>query len=137
MLHPDQQNEREDMKDRSVWPNSWVFLQQLLRLEMTLFSKKALHNMEKHSQLSQNIWYFVKIKRFWKLRIWFCYFCKKNCFLFWVWPTRTPFLHKWSKKIVIFRGFSKLFFRTAGFQSKFLTLVEFPNTLHWKLAKQN
>ena len=37
---------------------------QLLWLEIALFRKKALHNIEKHSQHSQNIWYFVKIKGF-------------------------------------------------------------------------
>ena len=41
--------------------------------------------------------------------IWFCYFCKKNCFLLWAWPMGTTFLNKLGKKMVIFRGFSKIF----------------------------
>ena len=47
----------------------------------------------------------------------------------------TPFLHKLGQKIVIFRGFSKKFFRTTGYQLKFLILIEFSNILHWKPAK--
>ena len=57
---------------------------------ITLFSKKASQKIWKHEQLSQNMWYFDKIKSFWKLMIWF-YFCKKNCFLLWAWPIVTPF----------------------------------------------
>ena len=30
-----------------------------------------------------------------------------------------------------------IFFRTTGFQLKFLILIEFPNILHWKPAKKN
>ena len=30
----------------------------------------------------------------------------------------------------------KKFFRTTGFQLKFLKLIEFPNILHWKPAKK-
>ena len=43
-----------------------------------------------------------------------------------------------NNNIVIFRGFtfSKLFFRTTGFQLNFLILIEFPNILHWKPAKK-
>ena len=48
----------------------------------------------------------------------------------------TPVLHKLGQKIVIFRGFSKIFFRTTGFQLKFLILIELANILHWKLAKK-
>ena len=32
----------------------------------------------------------------------------------------------------IFQRFQQIFFRTTGFQLKFLTLNEFPNILHWK-----
>ena len=39
----------------------------------------------------------------------FCYFCKKNCFLLCAWPLGTPFLHNLGQKMVIFRGFSKVF----------------------------
>ena len=46
-------------------------------------------------------------------------------------------LHKLDRKIVIFRVFSKFFFRTAGFQFKFFILIEFPNILNWKLAKKS
>ena len=67
------------------------------------------------------------------LRIWFCFFWKKKSFLFWVWPMGT-FLHKLGRKIVIFR---KRFFRTTGFQLKFLIFIEFPNILHWKSAKKS
>ena len=35
---------------------------------------------EKDSKLSQNIWYFDKIKSFWKLEICFCYIFKKIVF---------------------------------------------------------
>ena len=60
---------------------------------------------------------------------------KKIVFLFWMWPMGT-FLHKSGRKIVIFRGFRKRFFRTTGFQLKFLIFIEFPNILHWKPAKK-
>ena len=33
-----------------------------------------------HNSVKQNIWYSDKMKGFWKLIIWFCYFCKKNLF---------------------------------------------------------
>ena len=94
---------------------------QLLLLEITLFSKKASHKIEK--QFSQKIWYFVKIM-FWKLMIWLCYFWKKS-FLFWVWPMETPLLHKLGQKTVIFSGFSKKNFWTNGFKLKFSILIEF------------
>ena len=45
----------------------------------TFFERK--HHSQKDSQLSQNIWYFDKIKTFWKLMIYFCYFYQKNFFL--------------------------------------------------------
>ena len=62
-----------------------IVTEQLLWLKMTLLSKKASYEIEKHSRLRQNIWYFVKIKRSWKLTIWFCYFWKKIVFcFFWV-----------------------------------------------------
>ena len=54
-------------------------ISQLLWLEMALFSKKTLQKIEKHN--SAKTWYFVNIKRFWKLRIWFCYFWKKIFFV--------------------------------------------------------
>ena len=38
--------------------------------------------------------------------------------------------------MVIFRGFSNFFFRTTGFQWKFLILVEFPKIFDWKPAKK-
>ena len=50
----------------------------------------------------------------------------------------TPVLHKLGRKIVIFRGFSKIFSKLyTGFQLNFLILIEFPNILHWKPAKKN
>ena len=48
----------------------------------------------------------------------------------------TPVLHNLGRKIVIFRGFSKKFSELTGFQLKFLLLIEFPNILHWKPAKE-
>ena len=53
---------------RSCYGWKWHFL-----------AKKASHEIEKHSQLSKNIWYFIA-KRFWKLIIWFCYLWKKKLF---------------------------------------------------------
>ena len=49
--------------------------------------------------------------------IWFCYFCKKNCFLFWAWPAYgDPFLQKSGQKTVIFRSFSKDFSELQDFK---------------------
>ena len=63
---------------------------------------------------------------------------KKNCFLFWVWPIGTPFLHKLGQKIVIFKGFSNFFSELpTGFQLKLLILIESPKIFHWKPAKKN
>ena len=62
---------------------------------------------------------------------------KKNCFLFWVWPIGTPFLHKLGQKIVIFKGFSNFFSELpTGFQLKLLILIESPKIFHWKPAKK-
>ena len=94
---------------------------QLLWLEMALFSYKASYKIEKHSKLSQ--WYFDKIKSFWKLMIWFCYFCKKKFFLLGV-ADGTPFSQKLHQKIVIFRSFTNFFSRTTGFWLKLLILIE-------------
>ena len=49
---------------------------------------------------------------------------------------RTPILHKFSQKMLIFRGFSKIFFRTTGFQLKLMILIASPNIFHWKPAKK-
>ena len=49
----------------------------------------------------------------------------------------TPILHKLGQKLVIFRGFSKFFFRTTGFQLKLLMLIESSNIFHWKTGKKN
>ena len=45
----------------------------------------------------------------------------------------TLVLHKLGQKIVIFRGFSRIF---SELQLNFLILIEFPNMLHWKPAKK-
>ena len=78
---------------------------QLLCWKWHFLAKNITQNRK---TLSQNIWYFNKIKSFWKLMIWFCYYWKK-CFLFWAWPMGTPFLYKLGQKIVIFGGFSNFF----------------------------
>ena len=101
---------------------------QLLQLEIT-------QNWETFITQTKHM-IFDKIKSFWKLMIWFCYFCKKIVFFFWVWPMRTPILHKFSQKMLIFRGFSKFFFRTTGFQLKLMILIASPNIFHWKPAKK-
>ena len=62
---------------------------------------------------------------------WFYYF------LFWAWPIETVFLHKLGQKMVIFRGFSKLFLRTTGFQIKLLKLIESSSIFYWKSGKKN
>ena len=36
----------------------------------------------------------------------------------------------------IFAKFGQIFFRTTGFQLKFLILIKLPNILHWKPAKK-
>ena len=48
----------------------------------------------------------------------------------------TPFLYKLDRKMLIFRGFSKIFFRTTGFQLKLLISIEFPHIFHLKPAKK-
>ena len=47
----------------------------------------------------------------------------------------TPVLHKLDRKIVIFRGFGKIF-QNYWIPIKFLILIKFPNILHWKPAKK-
>ena len=47
----------------------------------------------------------------------------------------TSVLHKLNRKIVIFRGFGKIF-QNYWIPIKFLILIEFPNILHWKPAKK-
>ena len=69
---------------------------QVLLLEITLFSEKASHKIEK--QFRQKIWYFVKIKRFWKLMIWLCYFWKKKVFCFGCDLWRPLYCISWAKK---------------------------------------
>ena len=96
----------------------------LVWLEMTFFSKIASHKIEKHSKFSQSIWYFDKVKSFWKFMIWFCYYCKKNCSLFWVQLMGTPFLHKLGQKMVIFSGFSNFFSELQYFNLGLLILLD-------------
>ena len=48
----------------------------------------------------------------------------------------TPVLHKLDQKIVIFRGFGKIF-QNYWIPIKFLILIKFPNILHWKPAKKD
>ena len=90
---------------------------------MTLFWQKTSLKIEKDSYLSQNIWYFDKIKSFWKLMICFCYFCQKKCFSFRVWPIMTPFCANWSHKKTIFERFYQLFFRTNGCNTSYWYLL--------------
>ena len=73
-------------------------------LEMTLFSKKSSHKIEKHSYLSQNI-YFDKIIFFEILWSGFVFSVKKFWF-FWAWSIVIPFVHKLGPEMVIFRGFT-------------------------------
>ena len=63
--------------------------------------------------------------------IWFCYLCKKNCFLLWVWPIVTPFLNKLGPKMVTLEVLP-IFLTTTGLQIKLLVLIESPNIFHWK-----
>ena len=97
-------------------------------------SSHSCYGWKWHLTLWQNILNFVKIKKFWKLVICFCYFWKKKKFV-----RRGPwgpiFLLRLDWKIVIFWGFSKMFFRSTGFELTLLILIEFPNTFHWKQAK--
>ena len=62
---------------------------------------------------------------------------KKNCFLFWVWPTIPPFFVQIGPKKTIFKRFYQLFFRTNGFQHKLLILIESPSKFNWKSAKKS
>ena len=42
------------------------------QLEMACFGRRISHKTENHLQLSQNLWYFDKVKSSWKLTISFC-----------------------------------------------------------------
>ena len=97
-------------------------------------SSHSCYGWKWHLTLWQNIWYFVKIKKFWKLVIRFCYFWKKKK-MFPAWLMRTHFLLRLDWKVVILWGFSKMLFRSTGFKLTFFILIEFPNIFHWKQAK--
>ena len=66
----------------------------------------------------------------------FLFLKKKKNVCFGHGPWGPHFYKSRTEKIVIFRGFSNFFFRTIGFQLKFLELIEFPNIFHWKPAKK-
>ena len=51
------------------------------------------------------------------------------------WHGDTFFASKLGRKMGIFRGFSKGFFTTTGFQLKFLILTEFPKHISFKTSK--
>ena len=102
---------------------------------MTLFWHKTSLKIEKDSYLSQNIWYFDKIKVFSKLKMSFCYFCQKKSIVGVV-HNDLLFVQIGPQK-TLFKRFYQLFSRTAGLQHKLLILIsESPKIFHWKSVKK-
>ena len=102
---------------------------------MTLFWHKTSLKIEKDSYLSQNIWYFDKIKIFSKLKMSFCYFCQKKSIVGVV-HNDLLFVQIGPQK-TLFKRFYQLFSRTAGLQHKLLILIsESPKIFHWKSVKK-
>ena len=102
---------------------------------MTLFWHKTSLKIEKDSYLSQNIWYFDKIKIFSKLKMSFCYFCQKKSVVGVV-HNDLLFVQIGPQK-TLFKRFYQLFSRTAGLQHKLLILIsESPKIFHWKSVKK-
>ena len=102
---------------------------------MTLFWHKTSLKIEKDSSLSQNIWYFDKIKIFSKLKMSFCYFCQKKSIVGVV-HNDLLFVQIGPQK-TLFKRFYQLFSRTAGLQHKLLILIsESPKIFHWKSVKK-
>ena len=67
---------------------------------MVLFSKSITQYRKTNIHNSAKTWYFVKIKQFWKLRIWFYYFWKKIC-LFGRGPWQPQFCTSWATLVIL------------------------------------